>query len=183
MVVAKQLADVFTASRAFIAFILIWLGVTQGDLGLPLAVWLLITSWTTDLLDGPLARYSRVAYQTWIGELDLQVDMAVSAGLLVYLMFAGLVETNLALVYILLWLLVFLWIGVPRPLGMLVQAPIYGWFIWISMREVPDVGIWMLAWIAAAIIFTWPRFPNEVLPSFFSGITDMIEKRRPLRKH
>lgn len=177
MLVAKQIADVITASRAIIAFIFVWLGVTQGELGHPLAVWLLIASWTTDILDGPLARYSRAPYQTWIGDLDLQVDMAVSAGLLLYIIFAGLVDPAIALGYVLLWLLIFFWMGVPRSMGMLVQAPIYGWFIWVSMRDVPDIGIWMIAWIAAAVVITWPRFITEVIPGFLTGFVDVIRRR------
>ena len=177
MLVAKQIADVFTASRALIAFIFIWLGITQGEFALPLAVWLLIASWTTDLLDGPLARYSRVTYQTWIGDLDLQVDMAVSAGLLLYILFSGLIDAKIGLAYILLWLLIFLWMGIPRSMGMLVQAPIYGWFIWVSMRDIPEIGVWMLAWIAVAVILTWPRFFTEVVPGFLSGVSDIFNRR------
>jgi len=43
-------------------------------------------------MDGPISRRSRVIYHTWIGDHDLQVDMAVSVGLLLYMLAAGYVS-------------------------------------------------------------------------------------------
>ncbi len=85
MQIAKQAADLLTFSRGLIAIVLICLSVTQGAEGLPLAVGLLILSWTTDALDGPLARLSAKQVHSWIGDRDLEIDMAVSCGLLIYM--------------------------------------------------------------------------------------------------
>ncbi len=80
MLVAKQVADGVTWLRAAMAIILVWLGTSQGEGALPAAIWLLIASWTSDTLDGPLARSSRVQYRSWIGDHDLQVDKVIRGG-------------------------------------------------------------------------------------------------------
>src|SRR5574341_2291346 len=100
MLVAKQFADLITLMRFAIALSLPWLGLAQGAAGLPVAVWLMVADWTSDFLDGAMARRSRVAYYTWVGYHDLEVDMAVAAGLLAYLVFAGLVDVRLAGIYL-----------------------------------------------------------------------------------
>lgn len=176
MVVAKQVADLLTWLRVIIAFVFIWLGVSQGEMALQVAIWLLIASWTTDILDGPLARKSLVSLQTWIGGNDLRVDIAVSVGLLGYLVMAGFASSLVGVMYIVFWAMIFLRKGIPRSLGMLVQAPVYIWFIWISLRDLPQVGVWMVAWILIAVIATWPRFFTEVVPGFIEGFVDVLNK-------
>jgi phosphatidylglycerophosphate synthase len=167
---AKQVADLLTYLRGFLALALVWLGLTQGAAALSMAVYLLLLSWTSDSLDGPMARRSSRVYQTWIGDHDLEIDMAVSGGLLVYLVAAGFLDPPAAALYAISWALIFWRWGLARSLGMLVQAPIYAWFIWVAVRDARSAGQWLIVWIIAAIIVTWPRFPNMVIPDFLSGM-------------
>lgn len=182
MLVAKQVADLITYLRAVLGFYLAWLGFSQGDEGLPLAVWIMIADWSGDSLDGPIARRSRVYYHTWIGDNDLLVDMLVSAGLMVYMLGAGYVQLWLAGVYLLLWLLIFYRWGFASVLGMLFQAPIYGWFVWVAIREAPTLGMWLVVWILAAIVLTWPRFPQMVVPGFLEGMRQVLKAKSKVKK-
>ncbi len=177
---SKQVADWITYGRLVLAFGLAGLGLLQGRNGLGLAAWLMIADWTGDNLDGALARRSRVRAHTWIGDHDLAVDMAVSVGLLVYMLLAGLVDFRLASVYLVASALVFWRWGVSPALGMLFQAPIYGWFIVSALVVAPTEGRWLLVWIVAAIVLTWPKFPKEVVPGFIHGI--QAAARRPSQK-
>ena len=170
MIVSKQVADFLTGLRGLIAVTLAWVGLTRGIDGLPLAAWLLLIAWVTDGLDGPLARRSRRQYRSWLGEHDLQIDMAVSGGLFIYLAIAGLIAPMTAGAYILIWAIIFARWGLARSLGMLVQAPIYGWFIWITLRDAREIGQYLVAWIVALVIITWPRFPQQVVPNFLNGM-------------
>jgi len=177
MLVAKQVADTLTFTRAAIGVIFGWLGLTQGAQGLPQAVLFLTIAWTSDAIDGPVARRSREYYHTWIGDHDLEVDMFVSAGLLGYLWGSGFVSTTVAVVYVLIWVLIFYYLGgIERTLGMLSQAPIYGWFIWVAMRDAPQAGRWLIIYLVAIIVVTWPRFPKEVVPGFLSGIHQVFNR-------
>jgi hypothetical protein len=55
-------------------------------------------------------------------------------------------------------------------MGMLFQAPIYAWFIYTSLHYTPSTGLWVIAWLLAVVVITWPRFPREVIPGFLSGM-------------
>lgn len=178
MLVAKQVADLVTILRAFIAPILVWIGITQGSSGLAMAAWLMLVAWSADALDGPIARRSRVRYETWIGSHDLEVDMFVASGLLVYMLVADFVTLPVAGVYLLVWALVFWRWGVPRSLGMLVQAPIYAWFILNAIRGAPPAGWAIVIWCCLVTAITWPRFPKEVVPGFISGIRAVLSQYR-----
>lgn len=178
MLVAKQVADFFTFIRVLLSPTLVLLGILEGSEGLPLAIGAMIASWTSDALDGPIARRSRVKYHTWLGDHDLEVDMAVSIGLMIYMLLAGFVDLQVVGVYILLWVLIFWRWGNMRSLGMLFQTPIYGYFIYISMRLAPLVGGWMIGWIVAVMIITWPRFPKEVVPGFLNGMKAVMQVYR-----
>lgn len=178
MVVAKQVADLITLARAFLAALYVWLGIREGANGLTVATWLLLVNWTGDSLDGPLARRSRVSYQTWIGDHDLQIDMLVSVGLLGYMVLAGFLIPLVAAVYLVAWFLVFWLLHSSRGLGMLFQAPIYGWFILMVVRNEPSASLWIIGWIVLALVVTWPKFPKEIVPGFLGE----MQRLRP-RNH
>lgn len=169
MIVAKQVADLFTLSRAMLVIIFAWLGLAQGREALPAAALLLVYSWTSDLLDGPIARRSRVYYHTWLGDHDLEVDMSASVGVLIYILAAEYVSLWAAGIYLLFWLLIFWKWGLQRSPGMLFQAPIYAGLIVISLKDAFYYGLLQVFWILSAVIVTWPRFPREVIPGFLAG--------------
>jgi len=170
MIVAKQVADLITSARVLIAVCLVAIGIVQGESGLSLVAWLMMADWAGDMVDGKIARRSRVQYRTWIGEHDLEVDMTVSVGLLVYLVLAGYFNIWLAGGYILMWCLYFWRQGrIPHSPGMLFQAPIYGWFIWVALRDAPQAGWAIVIFMAGGIALTWPYFPKVMVPGFFAG--------------
>jgi hypothetical protein len=179
---AKNVADFITLFRAFLGFVLVWIGISEGAQGLPKAVMIMIADWTGDTIDGKIARRSKNYVHTWIGDHDLEVDMAVSLGLLVFMITAGYVDIYIASVYVLFWTLVFWRWQNFKVLGMLCQAPIYGWFIWISLTRLPNVGVWILIWMIVALIITWPQFPQQVIPGFFSSLREFLMSREEVGK-
>jgi len=180
MIAAKRVADLLTYSRAVMAFLIAGLGLVAGRAALPLVACIMITDWCFDSLDGPIARRSQVYYHTWIGDHDLQIDMTVSVGLLIYLLGSGYVSWWLGVIYLLAWALFFLRFGVMPAPGMLFQAPIYFWFIWTTLRGAPGFGALIIVFILAALIITWPKFPNVMVPGFLIGMRKAFQ---PLHKH
>jgi cardiolipin synthase len=168
--VAKQLADFITLLRSSLALIFPWLALVYGRESLPWAGALLALNWTGDILDGTLARRSKFEQQTWIGDHDLEVDMGVSLGLLFYLLINNYVQALIILLYLGIWALYFLNKGLPRSMGMLFQAPVYAWFIYMELAFAPKVGYMLVGWVLSAVVITWPRFPREVIPNFLSGL-------------
>ena len=177
MIVAKQVADLITFARALIAVYLVWIGIVRGADSLTLIAWVMIVNWIGDILDGRIARRSRVQYHTWIGDKDMEVDMAVSTGLLVYMLGAGFVGIWTTSVYILIWGVYFLRQGgIPSSFGMLFQAPIYGWFIWVALRDAPQAGWAIIIFIGCAVALTWPHFPNVMVTGFLQGLRSKQSK-------
>lgn len=175
---SKRVADLITWSRALLLPLFMWLGFAHGQEALPAVVVLMILNWTGDSVDGVLARRGSAFVHTWIGDHDLEVDMAISGGLLGYLVAADLIAYQAAALYVLLWLLLFWRKGLTRSLGMLFQAPIYGWFIFVVIRDAAPYGLLILAWIAAAILITWPKFPKVIVPGFLAGMRATLKKYR-----
>lgn len=174
MLSAKQLADFITLLRALLGFSLVWIGLTEGADGLQKAVLIMIAAWTGDAIDGKIARRSKHYYNTWLGDHDLEVDMAVSCGLLVHLITSGYVAVWIASLYVLFWFIVFWRWRNNQVLGMLSQAPIYVLFIWVALTTLPNVGIWILIWMVVAIILTWPQFPQQIIPGFLKGFREFL---------
>jgi hypothetical protein len=183
MLTAKQIADFVTLFRAFLGLSLVWLGLTEGAQGLQKSVLIMILAWTGDTIDGKIARRSKNNVHTWIGDHDLEIDMTVSCGLLVYLITSGFFDVWIACFYILLWTLIIWRWGNIKVLGMLSQAPIYGYFIWIAMTRLPNMGIWILVWMVVAIIVTWPQFPKQIVPGFINGMREFIINRGNIGKN
>ena len=174
MLNAKQVADFVTLFRGLLGFGLVWLGLTEGAGGLDKAVFIMIIAWTGDAIDGKIARRSKEYHQTWIGEHDLEIDMAVSCALLIYLLTAGFINVWLASLYVLVWtVILWRWKNV-KVLGMLSQAPIYAYFITIALILLPNIGVWILVWMVIAILITWPRFPRMIVPGFLGGVREFL---------
>lgn len=173
MIVAKQVADIVTSLRVLLAFCLVYLGLTQGAAGLPIAVWLMIADWAGDFADGRIARRSRIQYHTWIGDHDLEVDMIASMGLLVYMSLSGFASLWVVLVYVLMWGMYF-WrqAGIPRSQGMLFQTPIYAWFIWVALNQAPRAGWAIVIFIGFVLASNWQYFLKVVVPGFLSGFNN-----------
>jgi len=176
MPVSKQVADIITWGRTLIAIFLPVLGIIQGAKSLQLAVVLLIVNWTADSLDGVLARRSQVQHRSWIGDHDLEIDMFISVGALAYLVAAGFLSWQIAFLYLLVWLFVFWRYGVPHVMGVLFQMPVYVVFLAIAIREIPVVALWLVVWVLAAIIITWPKFPKVLIPEFIGDVRDLFSK-------
>jgi phosphatidylglycerophosphate synthase len=176
VIILKYLADFLTFSRLLIAAVLVGLGWLKGSEGLQLAAVLMVLSWASDMLDGSLARRSRVTFKTWIGNQDLYFDMLVAVGLLIYLSIAGYINTSLSIIYILIWIVFFWWFGILSVLGKLFQAPIYAWFIFVTFQHAPIYGWMIVIFLLIALVFTWPRFPQETVPGFLSGFQNTKDK-------
>jgi len=175
MVSTKVLADLLTAVRFCLAGFILWLGVKGGAEALPVAVGALILAWLTDVLDGPLARRDPSGRQTWIGDLDLQVDMSVGLAVLAYLTLAGYLTLKAALGYVVVWVL--LWYFRSPHLGWTIQAPPYAGMVYAALRDAPRYGLMIVGYLVLVVVVTWPRFPQRVVPQFFEGMRNLRRAR------
>jgi phosphatidylglycerophosphate synthase len=172
----KQAADLITGGRLLFGLGYVWLGIAKGVAGLPVAGALLLANLTADCVDGPLARSHHPPRRSWLGDRDLEVDMLVTAGMLIYLVTSGLAPALLAAAYLVLWLVIFTAVGILQALGVLSQVPVYGWMLVTLLREVPAFGWWLLAWAVVAGLVRGRYFLEERLPAFFEGMGEVWRK-------
>ena len=177
MLDAKMVADLITASRGLLGLLIVWLGLTQGIQALPIVIVLMLLDWTGDFIDGGIAHRSRHTRRTRIGDSDLYVDLFVSLCLAVYLLQSGFVSFGVVSMYLFGWALLLWRFGLDRNLLMLLQAPIYLYFILIALRMIPDSGAWLVAWVLVALAINWRRFSREIVPKFIDGMRSLFHGR------
>ena len=172
MVSTKALADILTTLRFGLAWIILWLGMGDGADALPTAIMVLVLAWTTDVLDGPLARHDPTGRHTWIGDRDLEVDISVSIGVLAYLALVGFVPPKIALGYG-IGCAVLLQQTRSRHLAWAVQAPPYAGIIYVALRDARGYGLIAAGYVVLIIAATWPRFPQVMVPQFLAGLREL----------
>lgn len=168
----RSAADALTWLRLLLGLLLPWLGYFGGEDALPAAMVCLMLGWLTDVLDGALARKDSNGKQTWIGANDLAVDVCVSVGVLGYLAVSGYILTPFAFSYILLIGLLIAYFE-SRTLAMLAQALPYVGMLYFCLRDAPIPGVLAVIVLLLAVIFTWPRFPQQVVPHFLDGMRSL----------
>jgi hypothetical protein len=147
----KIVPDALTVMRIVFAGMLAAAGLDgRADLGRE--VWLLVASWTTDMIDGRLSRTWLPDYHSWLGQQDVYIDMFVSLSALFYLVMTGLLPLWVALVYLLVWGVLFLLKGVPAFFAQVFQNPIYAVFVFLAVQAEPWVLPWLLLWALLSLL-------------------------------
>jgi phosphatidylglycerophosphate synthase len=176
MFTPSTFANFLTGVRAIVAILLPLLGFLQGASGVNSAVYLMVVAWISDYFDGVTARSRPGHKPSWLGTHDLQVDMLVAMGLLLYLVQSRYVSLPLAFIYVLAWALIFSRVTMDKTTGSLLQAPIYGIFLWFAAQDAPRAVLLVPAWIIVVLSISWRRFVGQVLPEFFSGLAGLLRR-------
>ncbi len=157
MSTAKRLADLLTLSRFFLAGLVLFLALLFGESSLPYVFTLLLVGWTTDAVDGPLARRAPDAPHTWVGDNDALADTALAVATLVAFSFCGYISVWLVVLY-----LVVAGALVVRTrsqsLNMAFVALIHAFTIYGSFHYSLFWGLLGVAWILLALLLNWRRF-------------------------
>jgi cardiolipin synthase len=175
---AKYAADFLTGLRPVLAAAIAVVGFVEGKSGLGTAILLLLVAWTTDWLDGPLARLSSGERRTWVGDHDLVFDIVVGVAVGLYLGVSGLAPLWLALTWIVVWMTIMLLHDtLPKPFGAIFQGPIYIWFGVVSLLELPSLGVWLWVWAVITNVISYKRLFKESLPEFFQVLRQNLYLR------
>ena len=170
-VAVARAADTLTLARLALAVLLAL--VIAGD-RLLLGAVILVCGWTTDTMDGILAR--RAPGMTRLGPWDATIDGMVGAGLMVGLVMGGYAPMAWLIPALVLGgLLVF---ARSAASGMLLQGMAYGWFLQILSVEDTSGLVLVLAAIAVAAIVHGHRVPRVLLPKFFADLARLKGKGR-----
>lgn len=173
----KTLADILTGLRVILGVGIAWLGLVHRLAAFPVAGIMVLASWLTDLLDGPLARRSGVARQTWIGSHDAEADLSTSLGLSIFLAGAGVLNPWVCLG--LMVAIVFIWVRFSYPLAWPLYAIPYALYIRAALRLFPVVGWSIVFYLAILLMARWKRLKGEYLPKLGASIADLIGRDTP----
>lgn len=175
-VLLRTLADSLTLSRVVLAGALALLGARQGEQALPLAVGLIIAGWTADSVDGHFAHMAGGEGQTLIGRHDVTIDVVFSLGGLAYFALAGFVSRWLALGYVALSALTFLF-RPARVTAILLQMP--GAVIPAVVTLIYNRVLFALLaiWALALLVLDRRRFVWR-LGNLRNGLSDLLRELR-----
>jgi phosphatidylglycerophosphate synthase len=169
----KKLADLLTGLRFILAALIAytaWTSAPEGAIGT--MVLLTLLAWTSDVLDGPLARAAPDHRPTWLGTHDLEVDLSLALALAGAL--AAWRGAPAALIAGVIVAGAIGWLAfrslAPVNLGM---GLIYGLFMLMAWRADPMLGGIMLAWILAAALVFQARARAQVA-GFLRACRDIV---------
>lgn len=168
----KRLADVLTASRFVAALALVGMGLVWGERALIPAVALSLLAWSTDSIDGALARRDPNWHPTWIGEQDVGFDAALALGILAYFVLSGLFPAEFALLWLAVWGLLFLATR-ARAVLLLALGGMDGMVLWATFRANRDLGWLIITWMVVVAFLDRHRF-KQVLGIFFNSAARLL---------
>lgn len=145
-------ADLLTFSRLFIAVAVVLLGLFYGERVFRGVVLLLLAGWSTDILDGKLARMAKG--HTMLGGFDFLLDLLMVVSSFIYLSLSGFVSGRLALIYLFALTLVFVMFH-SKSVLMLLIAPLTFLPFFIAYQH--DHAVFLIACVWALIAFCFER--------------------------
>lgn len=167
-----KIPDWLTASRVLIALAIVAL-VPLGPEALGAVAGLLLLGWTTDMVDGRLARRYEKG-PSWWGEHDFQIDMIMVLASAIFLTATALVPAAVGVPYLCLAVPLSLYTLRARhflkfkSITMLLAFPwVFLPFV-IALFRAPVAAFAGLVWMTVALIVDWRRFLG-VVGDFLSG--------------
>lgn len=170
----RVLADLMTVSRVFLAVCLAVLGFTRGGAALPTVALLLLLSWTTDLVDGPLARLDKDPQISWVGKHDAEADLSTSFGVTAYLVFSGYMASWMGAALVIVMLV--LWVVYSHEAAWPLYVVPYVVLMVVTFQGAPLHGWLIVAYLLFCLKVYWSRLLEETLPQFF-GTFKRVRKR------
>ncbi len=170
----KTLADLLTGTRVALAAAIAWQGLARGAQALPTVVVMVVASWITDLLDGPLARRSGVECQTWVGSHDPEADLSTSLGLSTFLAAAGMLRPWVAVALALATILV--WVRCSYALAWPLYALPYALLIRATLAALPTLGWALILYLSGLALARRRRVMEEYLPLFSQAVDHILQR-------
>ena len=167
------IADLLTLSRIAAAGILAWLGMTAGATGLGAAALVTVLAWTTDQLDGWMARRSPTP--TRLGPYDFPIDVVFYAGIVTYLITAGFVPPAVSLGFVVLAVIAWL-VTRRKAVGLLALRIIDLTCAAVIFRHASVIGILLLVWVSVLAVIYRRRLAERV-PRWLVELRSAVRRR------
>lgn len=182
---AAWFADFLTAFRLALTPYLVWVGFHAEDknAALTIIVYSLILGWTTDILDGWVARKSSTP--TKLGQFDFALDMFMVLGSLLAITALGFVPVELTIFYLAV-AVALVWKFPSKSMTMAVACPAVFTPFFLAYIYAPHAFRISLFWTLSILVIDWSRFEGVVLEfidTFPGGVLKPLgEKWRQWRR-
>ena len=153
------LPDLLTWSRVFIGLLIGLAGPLIGRDGVVLVMKLLLLGWTTDILDGRIARYAKKRYrrpESWTGRNEIRFDAVMLIGVFAYLGYARFIPLWATSYAALLFLLVVLPVSYSKIFLFEAPAAIATFLLLVIFAGRPTLG-YVMIWGSLLLIYDWRR--------------------------
>lgn len=168
----QKLPDLLTLSRGFVAAAIFSLGFV-GSRALEAVILLTLLGWTTDILDGRLARKHHKP-PTWIGEREFTFDMMIVFAGLCYLVMSGLIHFIPALIYVMVAAACIAYFR-SKMITMSFATPLIALPLIVASVEAPQAALWYLIWIVGALALDWSRF-KDIVREFIENAKKLTQR-------
>lgn len=154
---AKTVADILTATRLLLAIYIFLLGIFVGREALGTVTMVMLLAWTTDVLDGSLARRDTSGRKTWWDDKDFPVDGLLVLALFLYLALSRFITPWFAILYLLVAMASTLLLR-SQSVTMSFMAPVLALALYLALREAPIWGWATIVWCIIALATNPHRF-------------------------
>ena len=153
--------DLLTLSRPLFGVAISLLGVFGDRTTLPIATFLLLAGWTTDIVDGRLARWAEQKYQrreSWIGRNEIRADSLMLIGVFIYLGCIQAIPLWLSISYASILFILAVDLHSTYHQNMFFEAPaaIATFLLLIILTGRPTLG-YVATWGFLVLIYDWKR--------------------------
>jgi phosphatidylglycerophosphate synthase len=154
----ELIADILTVSRLFFGVVIGLMGPYLGKEGIRVVIFLLLTGWITDVLDGKIAR-SNNKRKTWIGENEIRFDSFMLIGLIAYLGYSLFIPVWVCVSYAFLLFVLAVNPKTSYETIFLVEAPaaMLSLPILVYLEGTISILIFTLLWGSLLLIYDWDR--------------------------
>ncbi|MBU1670870.1 MAG: CDP-alcohol phosphatidyltransferase family protein [Actinobacteria bacterium] len=152
----KRVADMLTASRLVIALAVITVGLLFGREAVGIVLMLILIGWTTDVVDGQLARSLETPVQSRIGDNDLAVDLVLDLAGYIYFIACGFLAPVWSLGYLLAACIIVSFVRTRRII-LILEMPLLMITPIIAFTQLNWVSIIYVAWLLGILAYNWSR--------------------------
>ena len=154
----ELIPDLLTVSRLFFGLVIGLIGPYLGQEGIRVVIFLLLTGWMTDILDGKIARDNNKR-KTWVGENEIRFDSFMLVGLIAYLGYCRFIPVWICVSYA---FLLFVLAVNPRTAYetiFSVEAPaaMLSLPVLVYLEGTISILIFTILWGSLLLIYDWDR--------------------------
>ncbi len=168
------IADILTAVRFMLSFVVIFMGWKFGAHALTETVVIVVLGWFTDAMDGPFAR-GAAPLKTKLNRYDFIVDVTFNWSILAYITMSGFLPARLTLIYTLIVILIVA-VTQRKAIAVIFMRPIDLAGAAFLLYNAPVVAGFVTLYVIGLFIVRWRRIKSRT-KAWLHDLKDILSGR------